>query len=944
MIKIFRPLQLSFNHRVLEHNRKFYFTVSATLGVRLQTREAMLEFDYLKDAFECMGESVMPDPGMPKPRGEFLVSGSFFSPRKQEVTSGRVRVVAGEREKELSIFGARQWRHGIASAPGAFITLPVDYAHAFGGPGFKKNPDGIGYKDGLLPCVESPDQPVLSPIDRPEPAGLSALDPMCPQRTRFQGTYNKSYLKKYFPGYPEDFDWRYFLCAPKDQWYDGYFQGNEPFEIHNMHPDIPVIQGNLPGLYARCFLLHTLDGEEPEFAELPLNLDTVWFFPEKLLALLIWRGTTEVADEEAEQVSHVLAAYEDRGHTPRSYEYYRLALDRRLNSDDALLANLNTEDLVPPGAKCAMELLQEMALVDAGESAFSRNLAAKAQALKKKADEKIEESLRQADQHIADAEVADEAKAELRERLLKGSQSEPDADMAALNGELESILPGITAGDPKKIDLKTFSFDKLDRVTQAVDAFREKKEKQARARVKAQLEKLKEGLKDMPSTAGAKLEETLKLLEDLAAGKKPKTPLPRLRAEEIVGRLSVIGPQVSEALQHLEGLKTAGGDGETIERLEKQIADITGTRLREIADKVREAEKGFKETYRMGAHFMEEGLSPHKDPVETVAERLFEAIADGQDVSGGDWACIDLSGRNLEGVDLSGAFLEQVNFKGAILRSANLSGAILARAVLEDADLSGANLEGANVGAVQARRANFTDAILKSAKLSKGDFSDADFNRAVLEDSESLEVIVNGTNFNEAHMPGMKFIESGLKNTLFQKTDLGAAVFYDCDIRNVDFSGAILTRCAWADARLEDVRFDGADLTGACFAATDPDKAGMKNISFAGARLDRCCFRGIAMPGADLSGASMVNALFNSADLTGADLSVADARQAQFRKARLAGANLAGINLMEGSLAKADIANASLVDANLYAVDMLRAVIENTDFRGSNRDATVTEE
>jgi hypothetical protein len=31
------------------------------------------------------------------------------------------------------------------------------------------------------------------------------------------------------------------------------------------------------------------------------------------------------------------------------------------------------------------------------------------------------------------------------------------------------------------------------------------------------------------------------------------------------------------------------------------------------------------------------------------------------------------------------------------------------------------------------------------------------------------------------------------------------------------------------------------------------------------------------------------------------------------------------------------------VDANLYDVDMLRAVIENTDFRGSNRDATVTE-
>ena len=95
-----------------------------------------------------------------------------------------------------------------------------------------------------------------------------------------------------------------------------------------MHPDVPVIEGALPGLYARCFLTHTINSDEPEFTELSMDLDTIWFFPEKLLALLIWRGVTEVADDEAEQITDVLLAYEDRAQEPRDLEYYRKALEK----------------------------------------------------------------------------------------------------------------------------------------------------------------------------------------------------------------------------------------------------------------------------------------------------------------------------------------------------------------------------------------------------------------------------------------------------------------------------------------------------------------------------------------------------------------------------------------------------------------------------------------
>jgi len=1000
-MKIFRPLQVTFNHRVLEQNRKFYFTATATLGINLRTGEALLEFDQLKDAFECMGENPLPDTGMPKPNGEVLVSGKCFAPGGKAVLANQVSLRVGPISKTLNVFGDRFWKRAggmvnTISEPEPFKEMVISFQNAYGGEGFEKNPVGKGFapvKDEKgetihhLPNIEDPNHLIGSPDDKPEPAGLSVLDHMWPQRMRFQGTYNRKYLKKYFPGYPEDFDWHYFLCAPEDQWIQGYFEGNESFEIHNMHPDVPVIEGALPDLYARCFLTHTINSDEPEFTELSMDLDTIWFFPEKLLALLIWRGVTEVADDEAEEITHVLSAYEDRAHEPRDLEYYRKALEKRLNSDDALLNNLNTEDLIPIGHKCAMELLQERAFAGDEESAFAKNLDAKADSVKKMADEKIEEAIQQAEKNMGDVDIPDEAwehisddakehmqgkegGLDLRKLMSAEPDAAPDPDVKALNQKLEAIMPGITAGDSKKLDMKNFSFDKIDQISETVEEFAGKKEKEAMDLAKKEIAKAKdqfkgqlddiykkideakemagpegtEGLKSLEDTK-KQLEESLEKFDDIGldgtSKEAAKAPLPRIDTEEIKAQMSQVEPQVMEAMQHVQAAKAMGVEDESTRDLEKQIQETMETTTKQVEEGLQEAENSFKEGYFMGAHFMEDGLSPHKDPVETVAERLLKAIAEGQDVSNGDWACVDLSGKNLDGVDLSGSFLEQVNFKGASLKGANLSKSIMARANLEDADLSGANLAEANVGGVHAHWTNFTDTNLKGAKLSKGDFTDADFTRAELEDVESLEIVANGTNFAEAHMPTMKFIESELKGTKFPKADLGTTVFMDCDIKDADFSEAGMNRCAFADVRLTNVRFDGADLTSSCFAATDPEKAWMKDVRFRGANLTQCNFQGMKMQGTDLNGATLENANFGGADLSGADLSHAYAKSAQFRKARLAGARLDKINLMEGSLAKAYIVNASFVGANLYAVDFLRSVIEETDFSDSNREATL---
>lgn len=987
-MRVIRPLQLSFNQRVLEQDRKFYFIASATLGINLQTGEALLEFEHMKDAFECLGESGIPDVGMPKPRGEVLVTGKCFAPKGKAVPAHEVKVKLGTVDKRLYVFGDRSWkRKGGAfktiSDPKPFTEMDVSYAGAFGGPDYEKNPTGKGLPvktdtgDTIqpLPNVENPKRLIGSPGDRPEPVGFSVLDPIWPQRMRFQATYDRNYKQKYFPGYPADLDWHYFMNAQEDQWIKGYFKGNEAFEISHMHPDIPLIKGNLPDLYPRCFILSATKGSKPEFTELPMNLDTIWFFPEKMLALLIWRKGIEVEDDEADQITHVLGAYEDRAdEPPRTLEHYRKALEKRINSDDDLMNNLNTLDLIPLDAKCAMELLQELGLKDSEESELEKNIEAKSASMQKQVDEKIEDIIKESETKMEEMyamegsgeglnPIPEEAKIDIRKMVDGVSKAKPDPDVIAMNKKLELLLPGITSGDPAKLELKHFSFDKIDQIMDVAGEFSDKKQKEAMDQIKEELDKTKGQIKEqlenaskaaedkpdaIPKEVQEKLDETLKTLDELDLEDIPQGPLPRLNADELIAEMSQVSPQIIEAMQHVKSMQEMGdgksmGAEDTTENLEKQIVEELESGTKKTEEALCDAEKGFKEGYIMAAHFMDDGLSPHKDPVEKVTKNLLDAIARGEDVSDGDWACVDLSGEKLDGVDFSGCFLEQVNFKGASLKRANLSKAIMARANLEDADLSGANLEEANVGGVHAHRANFTRANMKSAKLSKGDFTDADFTGCELEDVETLEIIVDGANFAEANMPGIMFIERELTGTKFQKADLNGALFFNGDVKDADFSEAIMSSSIFADMRLENVCFDRAEMTGACFVATDPEKSAMKKVSFKGACLKKSNFMGATMHGADLSGANMESACFLSADLSDANLSRANAKQAMFRKTRLAGAKLDEINLMEGSLAKAYLVNASLVKANLYAVDFLRSTITNTDFRGSNLERTLIE-
>src|SRR6185312_8236861 len=285
-MKVIKPVKLPILTRNVERARKPELHIAAMLGFPLDTPRALLdEMSFWSTVADALGASGVVDEGFAKARGELLVAGSFFAPGGLPLPASYVRAKVGAADKRLAVIGDRLWRDHAATEPEPMASMPIDWAHAFGGPRFNRNPYGkgteplvTGGRAILLPNVEHYGALLRSPADRPEPAGFLLMDVTFAQRRARAGTYDQRWLDEHFPGLAPDAAPTFFNVAPEDQWIDGFFRGDEAFLVENMHPERPRIEGRLPGLVARCFVTQrTEEGEG--FFEIPLRWATVWLFP-----------------------------------------------------------------------------------------------------------------------------------------------------------------------------------------------------------------------------------------------------------------------------------------------------------------------------------------------------------------------------------------------------------------------------------------------------------------------------------------------------------------------------------------------------------------------------------------------------------------------------------------------------------------------------------------
>lgn len=295
-----------------------------------------------------LGAKPVIDMGTPKARGEFLAAGSCFAPRGTTRPASKVRIRVGEADKTINVYGDRYWKNGVITEAEHFSEMPVVWENAFGGDGYAENPVGkgravVGLPDGSqatpLPNLELSDHQIGSPGDTPPPASFREIDVMCPRRSKKGGTYDKQWKEERWPYYPDDLDYEFFNAADADQFIPDFFQGGEPVTIENMHPDMARIESSLPRLRMRCFAtldpefsLHTFPTgplpsqqlrEADEFREISMRLETVWLFPTILRGVCLYRGVTEIVDEEYMDVTRLLVRHESMDEEPKPIEHYR---------------------------------------------------------------------------------------------------------------------------------------------------------------------------------------------------------------------------------------------------------------------------------------------------------------------------------------------------------------------------------------------------------------------------------------------------------------------------------------------------------------------------------------------------------------------------------------------------------------------------------------------
>ncbi|UCG63877.1 MAG: DUF2169 domain-containing protein [Deltaproteobacteria bacterium] len=850
-MKVIKPLNQGLLFKVFEDARKCYLSVAVFNFFPFEASSGLLsEIDMWKFVASELGKDAVLDMCMPKPKCEVLVVGKCFAPKGKPVPAYEVRLQIGPIDKTLNVYGDRFWKRkrGILktiSDPLPFTEMDITYENAFGGPDYKKNPLGKGHApvktdsgDTVhpLPNIEDPRDLIDSPKKKPNPAGFAPIDLTWPQRFDKVGTYDEKWQTERFPGLAEDIDWTFFNAAPEDQHIDGYFKGSEPFNIKGMHPEKPLLEANLPGFKSRCFINQkTKRGEQ--FKEIDTRLDTVWLFPYAERGIAIYRGVSEVQTDDAEDVLHMLLAYERLTDKPRSFEHYREAFLKRIDEEKGYLHLLDEKDLIPPGEKSGFAALME----EAGEkqkSVLAQNMAKRAERERQKAREMIKQMGLDPDQFIPEKppeqqEFSIDNLAEIQEFAKKA-----EADAMAKKAEMEQDLRKTLAAQGMDYDQVV---EQAKRMGGGLPKFSaEKNIEQLRAA----------GFNDPEMEKKLyQAEETIKKAYRQFAHQFPPAPL----------------PPAEEAARMREAVLAGYREGKTFAGQDLTGADLSNLDLKNI---------DLKDAMLEGANLSGADLS-------------------GADLSGCVLARADLTGARCAGAKMAEACLGAANLSGADFSGVELTKAAFGKADLTDADLSGTTMDGADFMEAKLSGATLSRTTLKETLFYENDLSRAVFAEADLSRSQFINANIEEADFSGATLSSAIFVGVRGGKTVFRGADMTKA----CAANETSFAGADFRGATLTQAGLRGCDFSGANFEGANLEMTDLSECNLKGANFyrafaRQARFEKSDLEGANMVSINLFEGSLHKARLVTTNLSGANLYGAEVFRAVFGETNLQGANL----------------------------------------------------
>ncbi|WP_440996006.1 DUF2169 domain-containing protein [Arhodomonas sp. SL1] len=779
-----------------------------------------------------------------KPLGEVLLRGTAYAPADASARPAlRAELQIGDWNKSLAVFGPRRFQRGIVSQPitepEPISQMPLRYANAFGGPDEPRNPVGKGTRGDALPNIEYLDAPINSPTDRPPPAGFGPLSPNWQPRVRCLGTYGGEYLDSHWPGFPDDFDWRFFNAAPPDQRFPGFLRGDEPVTLTGLDPEHGLHRTQLPGL--RVVALR--EDKEGDTQFLPMHLDTLAIDADASTLELVWRGVTSVVDFEARDIERLAILSERLDEPWQALSDYQHVVEDAIAAREAVFepeapAAPTTES---PASHPTQEQPEELAA-----GGLTDELAEQIDALRRANTASEAESAQQTPP--LDPEVEAEA-----ERLLADIADRERGEAEANESHRwtrEQVIAATDASEPltgadlRGLDLSHHAFGAAD--------FR-----------------------------GARLDGSDFTGAELTNAAFRGCPLRAARLEgAILRRGDLSDTDLSEAVLRdadLSGARLCRAvlNGAAMERGQLAHTDCTNVTFRDATM------NGCRLTgaVAMAADFTGAVIrGAALDGCAAVAAVFSRA----------DLIDAEMPGANLQEALLSQARLARANLQGARLNAADATAAELTGADLREADLgeavfTGADLRSARADDAAAANSDFTDAVLTQAS-----FRRASLAGACLSSAQADAAVFSGADCTETQLDGLSARGadfSGACITQWRATD-GA------DLRGANLRGATGAEAVFEGATVADACFAYADLPGANFVQTaaanaDFTAADLRSANFTLARCERARFQSANLFEGILEGTDCGRAVFRAANCYGVD----------FLDSRLSGADMQETNL-----------------------------------------------
>ena len=853
-MRVFKPMTAGLLTRPYEFRRSFRLGVAVLACVPLGHEPGIVSEVAL---WKMLGEELPPDQAldavMPKALGEYLVTGRAYAPGGVPARAVRVGVKLGDRSKSLIVTGDRHIEDDRVTDPVPFTEMPVDWQHAFGGEKSKENPlgrgmqeepiQGVGFRVRLANVLD----PAVPPEDRQRrPAGFGPVDVTWQPRASLGGTYGEEWLRDDFPGLARDIDWRFFNIAPRDQHFPRPFTGDEDYAIENMHPEEPMLQGRLPGLVPRFFVVRR--GAEEVLEEVGLGLTTVWFFPHRRRAVLVHHGDIAIQEEDGRDILRVLAAVELRGR-PRDIAHYQEVMRNRMHPEHGTIHTLRESDLAP------IEIVRPDPDLEADEALF-------------KSEGLI----------LRHSHRRHEIEVEERRKMVAGFGLDPDEHAPHMPKPIEP-LPELDA-------IPAF-------IERALKEAEEHKQKEFAAKAQRD-EELKVLLKDGPLS----YEELEAERTTLPTGPPTFTAAGKRREMEAIAqqmREAGMDPfEIEEIIADPVHQKIWAQAEEGAREIYRRSAHDQGPAPQMPGARRKRLRREIEEAVASG------------DP---AARQLPRADLCGADLSGLDLSGFDLREAWLDGANLAGADLRRADLRNAVLAHAMLEGARLDGADLVGANLGRARLRGASLVRTNLKTALFAHAdleaaVLRGALLEEADLSEVRLLGTDLSYIQGRKIILMkaslaGIVLAGADLEGAALLEVNLQGAVFRGASLVSVTFLKADARGMDCSGANLSKSAF----VETCNLEGANFARATMLGTNLRGAHLQGADFTDALLDDADLSECNLAAANLTHVRARRARFVAADLRRAVLARGD-----FMHGMLARADLRGTDLSEASFYEADLA------------------------------------